>query len=220
MTLEQWAAVGQIAGAVFTLVGVLIALYVALKAIREVQTDRRLNKTPYLAFEPGGSRYPIEFKEVSDELKKEDELPKDAAFVGLKTDEGEVTFKYGNLRNYGPGPAIHAKITWIPEEIWLGSEKFRLDRDKLSEVKYSKELNTIPASPGHILPNQTSEFFRLPAFINRDFEKKVTKVTGVIEITCFDLFKQPHTTRQRFYLFTGYNDDPAHIHFTFSDIET
>lgn len=220
MTLEQWALVSQIAVAVFTLAGVLVALYVALKSLREIQKDRRLNKAPYLAFEPGGTRYPIEFNEISDELKKKEDLPNDATSVGLKTDEGKVTLMYGNLRNYGPGPAIHAEIAWIPEEIWLGAEKFRLDRDKLTEMKYSKEYNTIPASPSHILPNQKSKFFLLPAFINRDFEKKVTKVTGVIEITCLDLFKQQHTTKQRFYLSTGYKAEPAHIHFTFSDIES
>lgn len=219
MTLEQWAAIAQVAAAIFTFIGVLVSLIVALVAIREVRTDRRVSNAPFLAFEPGGRQYKIEFRDVSDEDKKKLRLPADATWIGLETQDGKIPRLFGTLRNYGPGPAIQSEVTWVPEEIWLGSEKFTLDGEKLSEPKYSREPNTIPASPGHILPNQTAEFFRIPAFISMDFGKQVTKVKGYLDIACFDVFNERHSTRQRFFLATGYEEAPPYIHFTFMDLE-
>ncbi|MDD5093500.1 MAG: hypothetical protein PHV74_03850 [Dehalococcoidia bacterium] len=101
----------------------------------------------------------------------------------------------------------------------MGLDKLKLDGAKLSEHKYNRELNAIPASPGHILPNQTANFFRNPAFIIVDYTKQVREVQGYLEITCLDIFREPHVTRQRFFLATGYNLEPPYIHFTFMDLE-
>jgi hypothetical protein len=224
MTPDQWAtlgAIGEVAGALFTFVGVLVSLYISIKALREVQTDRRLNKAPYLAFEPGGQRHPLEFKPLTDQEKVKEGVDEseNGARVRLQTEKGRITHEYHGLRNYGLGPAIHARITWIPKKIWIGTEVFEIDSKKSSEPKYSRNLNTIPASPGHILPNQEATFFRIPAFIRRDYQRKITRVTGILEIECSDIFKQKHVTRQEFHLFTGYKDNPPFIHFTFADIK-
>ena len=223
MSPQQWAilgVIGEVTGAAFTLVGVLLSLYMSLRALREVQADRRLSKAPYLAFEPGGQRHPIEFDILTEEERREENLDEleSAAWVSLKTADGEVVHEYSGLRNYGLGPAIEARTVWLPKRIWIGAEDFGIDEKKSSEPKYGRELNTIPASPGHILPNQEATFFRIPAFIHCDLERKVARVDGVIEIECLDVFRQKHVTRQEFHVFTGYRDDPPYIHFTFSDI--
>lgn len=219
MTANEWAAIGEVTSAIFTLLGVITSLYMAVKALREVQKDRRIGQAPYLAFEPGGYRYPIEFTKVKQGTQKQDsQLPENAETVGLKTDNGKVTFQYGKLRNYGLGPAIHARIVWIPSEIRIGSERFEIDNKKLLESKYSRKSNTIPSSPGHILPNQEAQFFRLPTFIHLDYEKKVSEVRGVIEIECLDVFKQRHVIQQDFIISTGYKEEPPYIHFLFSDL--
>ncbi|NOT05086.1 MAG: hypothetical protein HOP27_10860 [Anaerolineales bacterium] len=223
MTIEQWTIVGIISGiatAILTLLGVITSLYMSIKAIREVQTDRRLNQAPYLAFEPGGQQHPIQFNEIKnpEQRKRIGVNGENSTLVGLKTDDGKITHQYHGLKNYGLGPAIHTQITWIPQIVWVGTESFRIDEKKLSEQKYRRDLNTIPASPSHLLPEQEATFFRIPAFIQRDYERKITRVTGYIEISYLDLFKERHTTRQKFHVFTGYTDNPPYIHFTFSDI--
>jgi hypothetical protein len=223
MTIEQWTIleiVGGLATTVFTLVGVIASLFMATKAIREVQIDRRLNKAPYLAFEPGGQRYPIEFNEVENTelIKRIGAEGKSITLAGLKTNNGKITNEYHGLKNYGLGPAIHTQITWIPQIVWVGTERFRIDEKKLTEEKYRRDLNTIPASPSHLLPEQEATFFRIPAFIQRDYERKMTRVSGYIEIAYLDLFKEKHVTQQKFIIFTGYKDNPPYIHFTFLDI--
>ena len=214
-------AVGEVAGAFFALIGVLVSLYMSIRALREIQADRRLNKAPYLAFEPGGQRYPIDFTLLTEEEQREAGIStlENPSSIGLKTEGDRITYEYRGLRNYGLGPAIHARIIWIPAKVWVGTESFQIDDTKLLELKYRRELNTIPASPGHILPNQEATFFRIPSFIQLDYERKITEVEGIIEIECLDIFRQKHVTRQRFYLHTGYKDDPPYIHFTFLEIE-
>lgn len=219
MTFEQLAAIAQVATAIFVFIGILVSLIVALKTIQEVKMDRRLSHAPFLAFEPGGYRYRIEFRDVSDEDKKELQLPADATWVGLETKDEMVLRRYGKLRNYGSGPAIESKVTWVPEEIWLGSEKFKLEAENLLEPKYNRQHNTIPASPQHIPPNQVAQFFRIPKFISMDFGRQVIKVRGHLDIACFDIFSKRHTARQRFFLATGYEQEPPYIHFTFMELE-
>jgi hypothetical protein len=193
VTIEQWTIAGIISGivtAILTLLGVITSLYMSIKAIREVQTDRKLNKAPYLAFEPGGQRHPLEFRKIDDpeRIKRIAAKGENVSLVGLKTDDGKITHEYHGLKNYGLGPAIHTRITWIPQVIWVGNERFTIDSKKLSEDKYSRDFNTIPATPSHLLPEQEATFYRIPAFIQRDYERKITRVTGYIEIAYLDLF--------------------------------
>ncbi len=224
MTTEQWMILGnfgQVASAIFTFLGVLVSLYMSFRALKEVHIDRKLNRAPYLAFVPGGQRLPIDFEMLSKDEQIEEKVDKieNPTWIGIKTENGIVTHKYHGLKNYGLGPAIQARVTWIPEQIWAGAKNFLITKDELLERKYSKVLNTIPASPGHILPGQEASFFRIPTFIVRDFEKIINRVSGIIEIRYMDLFKEEHLTRQKFHIFTGYKGTQSYIHFTFSDIQ-
>ena len=216
MTIQEWI---EIATAAFTIIGVIASLYMSVKALREVQIDRKLQKEPYLAFETGGQKFPIEIIRQDDRTENDEmSASMEIVRINLKTEDGRIKNMYGKLRNFGLGPAIETKIIWIPQEIWLGTEKFHINEEKLLEKKYSNQYNTIPASPGHILPGQEGKFFRIPAFIQRDTEMKITKVDGMIEIQCYDVFRNKHTVRQKYHLFTGYKEETPYIHFTFSDL--
>ncbi|MDD5093501.1 MAG: hypothetical protein PHV74_03855 [Dehalococcoidia bacterium] len=54
-------------------------------AIREVLKDRKISNAPFLAFEPGGSRYIIEFTDIEAEEKKDLGLPEEATRVREQT---------------------------------------------------------------------------------------------------------------------------------------
>lgn len=231
LTLEQWSFLAEIVVALLTLIGILVSLWLSISALREVQLDRKLRQKPFLAFEPGGHRMPIEFKAMGKSVpglnpafvqKTFSDLPINAESVRLlkvkREDGSQNLILYGHLKNYGLGPALCTEIVWIPKSIWVGSEEFSIDEKKLLQPIYHKDLNTLPASPSHILPGEESKLSRLPTFIVLDVEKKLTRVDGVLEIAYEDVFNQKHKTMQEFHLFTNYNNEHPNVHVTFSDL--
>ena len=231
LILSDYASIAQIVLTTITFIGILVSIYLSTKALREVQKDRRIRQRPYLQFEPGGIGLPIEFLKTGKSIlginpeyaqKVLKDMPDDAESIFIKKRKdanGESSLiYYGHLKNYGPGPALSTRVTWIPEEVWIGSEKFQIDIRKLSEPVYGEELNTIPSSPSHIMPGGEASFVRLPTFIAKDFEKKITKVEGNFRISCEDIFGEKHSFIQEFYIFTEYRDkDQPNVHITFSD---
>jgi hypothetical protein len=231
LTLEQWSHIAEIIIAILTLSGILVSMWLSIKALREVQLDRKLRQKPFLAFERGGHRMPIEFKAKGRSVPGINPAAVDSYFPNIplnaesvrlrirtKEDGSSDLIHYGHLKNYGLGPALNTYVTWKPSEIWVGSESFSIDEKKLSEPIYSKEFNCIPSSPSHILPTGESKLSRLPTFIVLDYEKKLTRVDGVLEIEYEDVFSQKHTTVQEFHLFTNYKDEQPSVHVTFSDL--
>ena len=191
-----------------------------------------MRQMPHLAFDVGGGGYPIEFVKVgravlginpkyAEELFRE--IPEEAESIHLKSEPDEagrrkIISKYGKLRNYGLGTALTAEVTWVPQKIQIGSETFMIEKDKLLEPRYRKELNCIPSSPSHILPGEVATFYRLPTFIQKDYEKKINEIEGILLIECEDIFGGRHITNQEFRIFTNYESDKPTIHITFDDL--
>jgi len=163
LSLTDWGVVAQIVIAIITLSGVLTSIYLSVKALREVQADRKQRQRPHLAFEFGGYRYSIEFKKAGKRIPGMNpkfverlfhDLPKDADSIRIKRkkneDGSENPLRIGRLKNYGLGPALGTSVTWIPENIHIGSEVFKIDKNKLSEPLYHSDFNTMPALPSDI----------------------------------------------------------------------
>lgn len=228
--LSEYGVLAQILVSIVSLVGIVTSMWLSIKALREVQTDRKLRQRPYLGFEIGGYDIPVEFRKAGktipgidpDFVKKVfSDMPDDAESIRLRQKENkdgsvEMLF-YGQLRNYGLGPALTATVTWVPREIWRGSEKFALDEERLQEPQYQEILNCMPSVPSHILPGKEARLSRLPTFIEKDYEKKISRVEGVLRIECKDVFEEKHAVTQTFYLFTYYMADQPYIHVTFGD---
>jgi len=232
LTLSDWSSIAQLLITIFTVIGVIASLYLSTKALREVQIDRRQRQTPHLAFETGGYRYPIRFVKAGKRIPGINpktvellfpNLPEDAESIRLDekiNDDGKIInpIDIGVLKNYGSGPALSTNATWIPLEVWIGNEEFKLDEKKLSEPVYSTSLNNMPTVPTHILPNEKAGLPRLPTFIEKDIEKKLTKVKGMLRIEATDVFGNLTQFQQEFYLFTNYKEGQPWIHVTFSDL--
>jgi hypothetical protein len=221
LSVQDWGAVAQVAATIITLFGVIGSFWLSVKALREVQTDRKLRQRPHLAFEPGGHKIAVKFVQAGKHIpgvnpayvaKVFPNLPDNAESVRM------VQSHYGHLKNYGSGPALLTQITWIPKLVWVGSEKFVLDEKKLSEPSYSRVLNEMPSCPGHIAEGAEATLSRLPTFIEKDIERKITRVEGHFLIECEDVFAQTLSVRQKFHLFARYKEEPPHIHVTFSDL--
>jgi hypothetical protein len=220
-TVQDWGAVAQVAATIITLVGVLGSFWLSVKALREVQTDRKLRQRPHLAFEPGGHQIAVRFVPAGKHIPGVNPAYVEKVFPHLPDGAESVRMvhnHYGHLKNFGSGPALLTHITWIPKLVWIGSEKFVLDDKKLSEPVYSRTLNKMPSCPSHIAEGAEAALSRLPTFIEKDFERKITRVEGHFLIECEDVFGETLSVRQTFHLFARYKEDPPHIHVTFSDL--
>ena len=237
-TLTDWTSIAQIIGTFLTLFGIMISLYYTRRALEEIQKDREINHLPFLYFEPGGYQYPIKFKNIGNRIpgiepssanKILSYLPndKESVLLDMKVDEKGVIEKVitiGNLKNYGVGPAFTIYVKWIPQKIYFGNDGFEVGSKKLEEPIYRDDLNTMPCMQGNLLPNESSGIVRLPLFIEKDYERKISRVDGVFEITCKDIFNKNHKFIQNYYLFTNYNGeegkqrDKPSVHITFLDI--
>ncbi|MHB1467287.1 MAG: hypothetical protein ACYC6B_09245 [Thermoleophilia bacterium] len=231
LTITDWGSIANLIMAAFTVMGVLASLYFSRKALREVQLDRRQRQSPHLAFERGGFRYPIKFVRAGKHIPGVNpkaverlfpQLPDNAESVRIDekhNKDGTVEIRnIGRLNNFGQGPALSTCVAWLPHRIWVGEEAFTLDKVKLEEPIYSNSLNTMPCDPGHIQPGDKSGLTRLPTFIEKDFEKKLTRVEGILLITSRDVFGQTHESRQEFTAFTGYKESSPWFHVTFGDL--
>ena len=231
MTLPEFSYAAQLVIATFTMVGVLASLYFSTKALREVQADRQQRQRHYLAFERGGHRYPIKFVNAGRRIPGVDpkaverlfpSLPDGSESVRLdekKKENGSIDLiTIGHLKNYGLGPALSVRVTWIPIEVWIRNERFEINEQKLAEPIYSVGLNTMPSVPAHILPGEEAGLSRLPTFIEKDVEKKITRVEGILAIAAQDVFGNPILSRQEFSIFTGYKDEKPWFHVSIGDL--
>jgi hypothetical protein len=229
MDLAEFSMVAQVLLSAISFVGIVTSIWLSIRALREVQTDRKLRQRPYLGFDIGGYDIPIEFQSAGrtipgidpDFVKKMfPDMPEDAESIRIRQEKSKLgsveTAFYGHLRNYGLGPALSTTVTWVPEEIWMGSEMTSLDRKPL-EPQYQEVLNCMPSVPSHILPSKDARLARLPTFIEKDYRKKITRVDGVLKIECKDVFEERHLATQAFYLFTYYVSGQPHVHVTFGD---
>jgi hypothetical protein len=232
MNLNEWSSLAQIIIAIITLVGVLTSLYMSIKALREVQLDRRVRQAPHLAFKSGGFQIPIEFVKAGKRvpgLAPEfvesifSELPDDAESVRVKHEEekdGAIDLSlFGRLTNHGMGPAFETSIKWVPKQIRVGSELFDIDSKKRSEPRYNINLNETYPLIRNINPGEQTELCWLPLFIEKDVEKKITEASGILEISCQDVFKTEHRWKQGFYIATGYSEAPPYVHVTFGGFD-
>lgn len=230
LTLTEWSDVANVVIALFTIIGIIVSLYFSRKALKEVQKDREHSQRPWLAFEGGGYRIPIHFVKAGKRIPGKNPEYVEAVLASLPdeaesnrfesiTEDGDLR-KIGKLVNYGVGTALEAEVLWIPKTIKIGSEEFEIDERKLAEPLYSEALNTSPAVPENILPKEESGLTGLPAFIEKDFQKKISEVEGVLEITYRDTYNKIHTTKQLFFMATNYQekDNGPWIHVTFRDV--
>ena len=124
----------------------------------------------------------------------------------------------GTCRTSGTGPALSTRVTWSAEKIWIGSEQFVIDQKKGSEPLYGPVLNQMPTDPSHISPGGSATLTRLPTFVDKDHEKKITRVDGILLIECQDLSGKAKVAKQEFNLFTFYRSATPTVHVTFGDL--
>lgn len=231
LSIIEWSALAQIVLIFLTAIGITASLYMSTRALREVHTDRLLRQKPHPAFEGGGWNLPVEFVVVGRRIPGVNpayvehtfsDLPDNAESVHLRNVEnadGSIDrIMFGRLTNFGLGPALETRVVWVPHRISIGSESFDLDDLKRAEPRYDRDLNSMPTEPQHVPPGGQAKLGRLPTFIDKDFEKKISEVEGLLEIQCEDVFGNQHTVRQGFWMQTDYEASPPAVHITFGNV--
>jgi hypothetical protein len=229
VTIADSANIAQLVIATATVISVVAALLATRRTLREVQHDRRLRQAPFLAFEPGGWLVPVKFSETGLAIPGVDreyvrkvfkDLPTPVRTVQIRDEPDKPLISYGRLLNAGSGPALTVQIHWIPDEVSIGRDRFRVDSEKLKEPVYGSDLNTMPVEPMMVSPGANSQLTRLPSFIVMDVEQKLTEVLGVLIISCIDISGETYEVRQRFRLATDYQNKEPGVYVTFNDVES
>ena len=100
LTLMEWSAIAQIVIAVLTVVGVIVSLYMSIRALKENKEDRLIRQKPHLAFEGYGYQLPVEFVKAGGCIPGVDpgcaneffsNLPKDAESIRLRSGNNNST---------------------------------------------------------------------------------------------------------------------------------
>ncbi len=220
-SVNTLVVIAQIIVPIIAFLGITASMWLSVKTLREVQKDRKLGQLPHLAFDFGLRILPINFVKAGTSVTGISPFYADKLFKGQPDDAESVRLtetQYGNLNNYGLGTAFEVEVTWVAKKVAIGSEEFDIDSKKLLEPQYSSELNSIPSSPRHILPGEFSKFIRLPTFIQKDIEKKISVVIGIVVIKCRDIFNEQHVTNQEFRIQTNYGSESPNIYLTFGDL--
>ena len=229
-TSQEWAALGQVAAALFTFIGVIVSLSLSIHALRESHADRRLRHRPYVLFEGGGHRRPVRFVKAGRCVPGINpafanryfaHLPEDILSVRLAeagTVDGVVRpITYGTLRNYGVAPALNVSIKWIPKLTRRTPNQGIWEPVDSTDVRYAIQINEMPPVGGHILPGNATALARLPTFIEKDYKKELAEVHGYLVIQYTDVFGRRYTTRQGFIVLTDYTLPDPYFHTTFLD---
>jgi hypothetical protein len=194
--------IAQIISALGTLTAVVIALYVADKSRREVQTDRRLQVQPVIIFQQGGHLLPIKKRSFGHRIPGCNHSAVESAFKDVSADSQIILNDkpYGHAVNIGSGPAIGVQVEFKPLLIKLGQEHFTIDGKRRSEPRYFSPFNTMPLA-SVMAPNETASLPRLPTFIVLDIDERITYAEGELIIRYGDISGEASKTRQLFRYF-------------------
>ena len=221
MTLNEWSSLVQIILVAITAVGIITSMYLSVKALREVQIDRKQRQKPHLGLSLFGMQVPIEFKKIPPRMlfrfmpnnlatKLMTDLPENAKCVSTKS--GGIGIGIGEIINFGLGPALSVSINYIVIEL-----EGEFDNVNLGDPIYRREFNRGSTFPSHILPRQKADIIEIPLFIILDIEQRIRKVKGIIEISCHDVFCEKHIVKQGFVLLTGYDRKEPMIQITWTE---
>jgi hypothetical protein len=213
LNIKFWVDIAQIITALIATIGVVLSFGLSRKALKEVQRDRIFNQRPFLLFEYGGHVIPIEFKTHQD-----GKIYNHALWPSIGSGPGLHIPTFGQLKNYGTGPAIDVMISWIVEEVQIKGEKIKIDKEKRMENQYKESWNTNPLKTTHLFAGQETGIHLIPHFISIDFEHKIERANGYFSIFYSDTFGHKYKTLQKFHVFTDYKHPEKGFHTTFSDL--
>ncbi len=218
MDWELAAQIAQVIATLLTGVGVIVSLWLGVRSLKELQSDRAERARPYLLFQMGPHFIGTQRREIWGIPGINPQYAR--SVLGSQAGKPSIVprLKWGRLVNYGNGPALRTKVQIISYQVKIKGETFSIEPKKWEQPPYTLGLNTIPASPGNILPGEEASLFRIPTPIVTDFDRKLSELDCVIRLSCSDTLGVRHNFFQgsTFYVGEPENGDPE-VRVTFRD---
>lgn len=218
MNWEITVQVAQVAATVLLGIGIIISLWIGIKTLREVHSDRIHRVYPRLLFNRGGQVVKCKLAEADGIMGID---PKFAAELLKSKPSGvrsciPLTF-WGELTNHGNGSALNVTITILTRRVHKAGADFLIDSEKLLEFPYSPHLNMIPANPSNIEPGGSAEFLRIPTPVFVDFSGLLTRMECIAVIDYEDMYGNKYQTLQELYLHIQRFKSEANVTLTFGE---
>ncbi|MEV1246422.1 hypothetical protein [Nonomuraea sp. NPDC049750] len=221
--LGALASLGDAISGLGAVLAVFAAIYVSYKTRLDVQRDRDLRILPILAFQPEGTVVSLNERNfnysiggVSADFVKSNfrDIPAETRILDLPDD----FHTYGQLINYGQGPAFDVRVAWKPETMAIGSDEFPLGYELLKSLKFDEELNTMPSVPANIAPGEEAGLTRIPTFLILDTKRAATAIECRAIINYKDLLGRQMQTTQQVHVFPEHTHNEYTYIITFGDV--
>jgi hypothetical protein len=174
-------------------IGIIVSVSLGLASLQNNYRDRLSKIRPDLLFNIGGQEVPAILQPVTSipGLNQRDDdvvnfikaLPADIKAPSLQG-------QFGQLYNLGAGTAYDIYIWFEPDRITTGGNERRLTRAEQGTPPYTKEWNSIAATPANLALGSAASFGILPASVYVA-GPHVNAISGDIRIECRDLNGRP-----------------------------
>lgn len=199
----NWALAADVAQVVSTLVaaiGIGVSVWLGVKASRDSDKDRAHGVRPFVLFEQGGQGVKLELAPpgaipgINPQYVREILPPIPA---GAQSRRIGIDSRWGRLKNFGNGSAVSVTVTFFFSRVTKAGEEFEITNGKSNQFPYSRELNSIPATPSHLLPGGEAWFYRLPTPIVCDWTGQLSELVGHVRISYEDTYSTEFIAYQR-----------------------
>lgn len=188
MTVQDLVPWFQIASTVLTGVGIVVSVSLGIASLNNNRRDRLLKIRPNLLFNIGGQEmaatiaplesFPGQAPDDPDIQRFMKTLPAGSKCLALQ--DG-----FGKLFNHGAGPAIGTMIWFEPQRVTSGGQERWLTKTEQASPPYTKDWNSIPATPANIPPAANAEFRILPSCVYAA-PPHISAISGRMRVECRD----------------------------------
>jgi hypothetical protein len=188
MTAQEIVPWFQMASTVLTGVGIIVSVSLGIASLNNNKRDRLLKIRPNLLFNIGGQLMTASISPLRSFPGKSSDDPEVQSFMStLPADSKCLVLResFGQLFNHGQGTAIDTAIWFEPQRITSGGQERWLTRTEQTSPPYTKDWNSIPATPANIPAAENASFYILPASVY-SLAPHISAMSGRMRIECRD----------------------------------
>ena len=203
---------------IFAIIGVISTAYFSIRTLRLSQKSAALSHQPKLLFGLGSQVVTAKF---IDAASIPGISPRDTnAYLNTIPSGSKFLLPLspiGNLTNIGKGTAAEVKLTFAVQSIERNEQEILIYSEKeKNKFEYALENNTFVLEPSSLEAGNEGKIYRIPTPIVVDYEKSLSKISGVMTVYYKDMLGGLHRTRQSCVIMIEYrDDDSAELNFAF-----
>jgi hypothetical protein len=188
MTAQDLVPWFQMASTILTGIGIIVSVSLGIASLNNNKRDRLLKIRPNLLFNIGGQVMAASISPLQSFPGKSSEDPEIQNFMkALPADSRCLVLRqgFGKLFNHGQGTALNAMIWFEPQRVTSGGQDRSLTKSEQASAPYTKDWNSIPATPANLPTAASASFLILPASVYVA-APDITAISGRMRIECRD----------------------------------